>query len=982
MKIRSIHRLAQRKSLLLVGVSFAAVAALIGPIFSVRSNSVNRSLAPAKSEKSSIQTGVDALKLRVQPSANVPFLAPPSGESIATYDSTCTTPRDSFNLGETVCAIVTGAPVGNSDRRQRRIAWVSPYGSLAQGAAITTDPQNGFYSIPATATQTFTDAGGGTTVVDNRGVWRVSTMSALDGSLVTSAFFTVHDPAKEFVDLSVLQGVSSTEGSVGSGSGSVFRIFVTNRGPDTAHDVVLSDTIPANATFSSVVQDSGPTFTCGAPDGGVFTCTITSLAAGAEAEFTFAYDTPTGTPEGTLITNVVTISSSDTPCASPTPSLPCELASDDNTSTATATVPFTPGAETCTLICHENFSVIANTTQGGNPGAVVNFTATGGIFGSCGIITATPASGSFFGLGTTVVNVNGAIDTNGDGIGDVIVGSCSFTVTVVQGTPPTITCPPDKSATADSGGNPPTQHTFTAEQIGTPTTNPPDNVIVTFERSDNIPPTYNDDGSINNPGTVYTLTDPFSIGTTGITWTVTDANGLKASCTQRIVVNGTCPDGSSAPTITAPANINTSTGPNSTTCGVVLDDELGQPVVNDSTTCPATVTVSGIPPGNLFPIGTTTLTYTASNAAGTATATQQVTVSDNTPPVIFAPANASYTCPAQVPALSPSQAFGPNFETGLPDPTKPVFDNCGPPTVTATQTTSGVGSGANPLIITRTYSALDSHGNTASAVQVITVTDNTPPTITAPANVTAYTGAGATTCDTVVSNATLGTASASDNCAGVQVSRSPSGNTFPVGVTTVVWTATDWAGNTATANQTVTVIDNTPPLISCPSSQVLEPTCPSGAIATWTAPVGTDNCPGATTSQTAGLPSGSVFPIGVTTTVTYTVNDAHGNSASCSFTVRVKTVQQTIQDMMAAVSALQPPLTGTQVQGLNAKLQAALDAINQGKTNVACNKLSDFISQVSAYINNGTLTSAQGTPLINSANHVRNTIGCTNNPCS
>ena len=880
MKIRSIHRLAQRKSLMLVGVSFAAVAALIGPIFSVRSSSVNRSLAPAKSEKSSIQTGVDALKLRVQPSANVPFLAPPSGESIATYDSTCATPKDSFNLGETVCAIVTGAPVGNSDRRERRIAWVSPYGSLAQGAAITTDPQNGFYSIPATATQTFTDAGGGTTVVDNRGVWRVSTMSALDGSLVTSAFFTVHDPAKAFVDLSVLQGVSSTEGSVGSGSGSVFRIFVSNRGPDTAQGVVLSDTIPANATFSSVVQDSGPTFTCGAPDGGLFTCTITSLAAGAEAEFTFAYDTPSGTPEGTLITNVVTISSSDAPC----PGGSCELQPDDNTSTATATVPATPGAETCTLICHENFSVIANTTQGTNPGAFVNFTATGGIFGSCGIITATPASGSFFGLGTTVVNVTSEVGG----------GSCSFTITVVEATPPTITCPSDKTATADSGGNPPTQHTFTAAQIGTPTTNPPDNVTVTFERSDNIPPTYNDDGSIATPGVVYSLTDPFQIGNTGITWTVRDANGLTASCTQRIVVNGTCPDGSPAPTITAPANINTSTGPNSTTCGVVLDDELGQPVVNDSTTCPATVTVSGIPPGNLFPIGTTTLTYTASNAAGTATATQQVTVSDNTPPVIFAPANASYTCPEQVPALSPSQAFGPNFETGLPDPTKPVFDNCGPPTVTATQTTSGVGSGANPLIITRTYSALDSHGNTASAVQTITVTDSTPPTIG-----------------------------------------------------------------------------------SCPADIVKEPTCPTGAKATYTAPTASDNCAGVTV--TPSVASGSVFPIG-TTTVTYTARDWAGNTATCSFTVTVKTPQAVIQDLINQVSA--SSLTGTQKNGLLAKLNAALSAINSGQTNVACNKLSEFVNNVQGYISHGDLTATQGNAWILSANHVRNTIGCTNDPCS
>jgi hypothetical protein len=137
----------------------------------------------------------------------------------------------------------------------------------------------------------------------------------------------------------------------------------------------------------------------------------------------------------------------------------------------------------------------------------------------------------------------------------------------------------------------------------------------------------------------------------------------------------------------------------------------------------------------------------------------------------------------------------------------------------------------------------------------------------------------------------------------------------------------------------------------------------------------------ATTAPTVGLASGSVFPIG-TTTVTTVVTDIHGNSNSCSFTVTVLTPQAVIQNMITLVNALQPPLSGQQVQGLQSKLQAALDAINDGKTNVACNKLADFINQVSAYISNGTLTSAQGQPLINSANNVRNTIGCTNNPCT
>jgi hypothetical protein len=286
---------------------------------------------------------------------------------------------------------------------------------------------------------------------------------------------------------------------------------------------------------------------------------------------------------------------------------------------------------------------------------------------------------------------------------------------------------------------------------------------------------------------------------------------------------------------------------------------------------------------------------------------------------------------------------------------------------------------------TVTYTATDRSGNTATDTQIVTVTDNTPPVVTAPADVTLFTGPGASSCGVTVSNldGTLGTGTATDNCPGVgAVIRTgvPSGNNFPVGETILTYTATDAHGNSASATQKVTVVDNTPPVISCPLPITLEPSCPTGAIATWTPPVGTDNCPGATTTRTAGPAPGSVFPIG-TTTVTYTVNDAHSNSASCSFTVTVLTPQATIQNMMNFINGISG-LSGTQRQGLLSKLQAALDAINDGKTNVACNKLSDFNSQVQSFISNGALTSAQGNSLLSSSNHVRNTIGCTNLPCS
>jgi hypothetical protein len=94
----------------------------------------------------------------------------------------------------------------------------------------------------------------------------------------------------------------------------------------------------------------------------------------------------------------------------------------------------------------------------------------------------------------------------------------------------------------------------------------------------------------------------------------------------------------------------------------------------------------------------------------------------------------------------------------------------------------------------------------------------------------------------------------------------------------------------------------------------------------------------------------------------------------------VLTPQAVVQNLIAAVQA--SSLTGTQKNGLLAKLNAALDAINQGKKSVACNKLSDFVNNVETLVSHGDLSAATGSAWITSANHVRNTIGCTNLPCS
>src|SRR5437867_9713855 len=129
-----------------------------------------------------------------------------------------------------------------------------------------------------------------------------------------------------------------------------------------------------------------------------------------------------------------------------------------------------------------------------------------------------------------------------------------------------------------------------------------------------------------------------------------------------------------------------------------------------------------------------------------------------------------------------------------------------------------------------------------------------------------------------------------EDCAGAEPTQTgglASGSAFPVGVTTNVFLVTDAAGNTATCSFTVTVNDSEPPVIVCPTNVVANVDASlCSAVVTCTAPVGTDSCAGAVTTQTGGLASGSAFPVGVITNRSEE-RRAGGNSATCRFTVTV-----------------------------------------------------------------------------------------------
>ncbi|WP_415830625.1 HYR domain-containing protein, partial [Gillisia limnaea] len=114
-----------------------------------------------------------------------------------------------------------------------------------------------------------------------------------------------------------------------------------------------------------------------------------------------------------------------------------------------------------------------------------------------------------------------------------------------------------------------------------------------------------------------------------------------------------------------------------------------------------------------------------------------------------------------------------------------------------------------------------------------------------------------------------------------------SGEVFPVGTTTVTFTATDAAGNTASCSFDVTVNDNEDPTFGSVSDITVNTDAGiCGAVVNYEVPTATDNCEGTEVSLTEGLASGSEFPVG-TTTVTYTATDAAGNTSTVSFDVIV-----------------------------------------------------------------------------------------------
>jgi len=363
----------------------------------------------------------------------------------------------------------------------------------------------------------------------------------------------------------------------------------------------------------------------------------------------------------------------------------------------------------------------------------------------------------------------------------------------------------------------------------------------------------------------------FPLGLTTVSCTATDTHGNTASGTFTVTVADTTPPVLTI-NVTSPVE---ATGPNG---AVVTFTASATDAVSGS---PATICTP--PSGSTFPVGSTTITCTATDGAGNlGTATATVVVEDKTAPTLSLPANVTAE------ATGPSGAVV-TYAVSATDPDDAATVACTP----ISGTTFPIG------VTTVTCTATDTNANSASGTFTVTVTDTTPPVltinVTSPMEATGPSGAAVTYTATAVD---IVSGSLTPNCLPA------SGSTFPLGTTTITCSATDGAGNTGTATATVLVEDKTAPTLSLPANITAVATSAGGAVVTYV--VSATDPDNATSALTVSCspPSGSTFPAGVTT-VTCTATDAAGNTGTGSFQIAV------VDFSMGPIAAVTVPVGGT-----------------------------------------------------------------------
>jgi hypothetical protein len=354
------------------------------------------------------------------------------------------------------------------------------------------------------------------------------------------------------------------------------------------------------------------------------------------------------------------------------------------------------------------------------------------------------------------------------------------------------------------------------------------------------------------------------------TWTFTDVGGNTSSFSQTITVS----DDTAPAAPAAPSNLT-----------LQCADDVPAPIdLTAEDNCDGAITVS---PGVVRIFGscvndfTEIRTWTFSDVCGnTSSVSQTITVSDDTAPAApAAPSNLTLQCADDVPAPIDLTAE----------------DNCDGAITVSPSVVKIFGSCVNDFTEIRTWTFSDVCGNTSSVSQTITVSDDTAPVApAAPSNLTLQCA------DAIPPPVDL---TATDNCDGA-ITVSPSVTVIPGSnendVTQIrTWTFSDVCGNTSSVNQTITVGDDTPPVLECRDIMVDLPASGNDTIVsiedirTLAVVEVSDNC-GSTSGPfiDGGEPARtfSCSQVGEDVSFTLVTNDGSNPSVRCTVNVTVNDV--------------------------------------------------------------------------------------------
>ncbi len=336
----------------------------------------------------------------------------------------------------------------------------------------------------------------------------------------------------------------------------------------------------------------------------------------------------------------------------------------------------------------------------------------------------------------------------------------------------------------------------------------------------------------------------FPLGETIVTWTATDSSGNSSSQSYTITfVDTIIPE-------------------------ILISDETFEATIFGGTNIPLefpeiidiqnTELTNDAP--EVFPLGETIVTWTATDSSGnSASTTQTITVVDTTAPVVENLDSLTFEATAQnanlveIPLITASD----NTEIISITNDAPVLFEFGTTIIN--------------------WSVVDIIGNQSVVEQQIDIIDTTLPTITSPVDVEVE----ATSMENNLVE--FGFAEASDQ---VEISTitNDAPTVFPLGETIVTWTATDSSGNSASATQTITVVDTTAPVITTPQNIIVDAVNTETLLEIGLATI--DDIIDDSPIITNDAPT--VFPLGETI-VTWTATDKFGNTSSSLQTISVQT---------------------------------------------------------------------------------------------